>query len=150
MQSMKQIVQNKQLSTLSEFNKQARKQPKASATPNSKNSGSNTEQVNKIFLKFSTYFGNLWRSQFKNDYYSDFARNEWSKALQKFDEQLIEEALDECLKRTMPPALAQFIECCKHLSSRKTGFFREEVYERGDPKVALEHLKKIKTILGMK
>ena len=107
--------------------------------------------MNKLFLKFSTFYGYIWRSQFKNEYYSEFARREWSKALEEFDEKLIDQAIDECLKnREMPPALAQFIECCKQLLARKKQCFQKEVYKPCNPIVAHNHLKKIKTILNMK
>lgn len=149
MQSMKQIVHTNHLTTLPGLQNQVK--VRASATQSSKNSGKCTEQVNKLFLKFSTFYGHIWRSQFKNEYYSDFARKEWSKALQEFDEKLIEQAIDECLKnREMPPALAQFIECCKQLSARKKQFFQREVYKPCDPIIANSHLQKIKELLNMK
>jgi len=147
MQSMKQIVHTNHLHTESGLHNQA----KASVTPSSKSSGKCTEQVNKLFLKFSTFYGYIWRSQFKNEAYSNFARQEWSKALEVFDAQLIDQAIDECLKnREMPPALAQFIECCKQLSARKKECFHREPYKPCDPVVANRHLRKIKAILNMK
>ncbi|MDW9178616.1 Vir protein [Legionella pneumophila] len=120
-------------------------------TPNSKSYGKRIEQVNKIFLKFSTFYGHIWRSQFKNEAYSSFARSEWSKALEKFDDKLIDQAIEECLKKCeMPPALAQFIDCCKRLSARKESFSPKRVYETCNPVVAQSNLKKIKAILNMK
>ncbi|MBA2656849.1 MAG: Vir protein [Tatlockia sp.] len=125
--------------------------PQISATHSSKNSGKCTEQINKIFLKFSIFYGHIWRSQFKNDYYSEFAREEWSQALQKFDKKIIDEAIDECLKnREMPPTLSQFIEFCKELKKRKHCFFKREDYPLGDPKVAQAQLQIMKKILNMK
>lgn len=124
--------------------------PQALATQTSKNSGNCIEQVNKIFLKFATFYGHIWRSQFKNESYSNFARNEWSQALSGFDKKLIDEAIEECLKnREMPPALAQFVECCKQLN-RKTQFFQKEVYKPCDPKIAQAYLQKMKQILNIK
>ncbi|MBA2649353.1 MAG: Vir protein [Legionella sp.] len=120
-------------------------------TQNSKNSGNCTEQINKIFLKFSTFYGHIWRSQFKNEYYTEFARNEWARALKEFDEKLIEQAVNECLKnRVMPPALAQFIECCKQLLAKEQPYFQREIYKPCNPVVAQSHLKKIKTMLNIK
>ncbi|HFL2715766.1 TPA: Vir protein [Legionella pneumophila] len=120
-------------------------------TRNSKSCGKSIEQTNKVFLKFSTFYGHIWRSQFKNEAYTDFARDEWSKALGDFDEKLIDQAIEECLRnREMPPALAQFVDCCKQLSSKKKQFFKREASTPCNPMVANQHLKKIKTILNMK
>ncbi|MBA2711546.1 MAG: Vir protein [Tatlockia sp.] len=120
------------------------------ATQNSKNSGNRIEQVNKIFLKFSIFYGHIWRSQYKNEFYSNFARDEWSQALHEFDEKIIDEAINKCLEnREMPPTLSQFIELCKQLK-RNNYFYKEEPYQGCNPDIAKAELKKIKNTLKMK
>ncbi len=65
-----------------------------------------------MFLKFSIFYGHIWRSQFKNEHFLNLARQGWQEALDEFDEALIDTAIDESFKqREMPPTLAQFIDC---------------------------------------
>jgi hypothetical protein len=119
------------------------------AIQNSRSSGNRTEQVNKIFLKFSIFYGHIWRSQYKNEFYSNFARDEWSQALHEFNEKIIDEAINKCLEnREMPPTLSQFIELCKRLN-RNNCFYKGEPYQGCDPEVAKTELKKIKKTLNM-
>ena len=146
MQSLKQIVQTNQLNTAQGFqNKQTQH---ATAMTNSTSSGKCIENANTIFLKFSIFYGHVWRSQFKNEHYSTLARKEWSKTLQVFNEELIEKAIQECLEhREFPPTLTQFVECCKQLGNRNKGFYVPEVAKNTNPLVAQAYLKKIKSIL---
>lgn len=148
MQSVKQIVQTNQLNTAQGFQKKQIQH--VTATMSSKSSGNCTEIANTIFLKFSIFYGHVWRSQFKNEHFSSLARKQWSKTLEIFDEDLIEKAIQECLKqREFPPTLTQFVECCKQLSKRNKGFYIPQAAKNSNPLVAQTHLKKIKSILHM-
>ncbi len=60
MQSMKQIVNTHHLQTASGLQSCVKAQ--VSVTRSSKTSGNCIEQVNKLFLKFSTFYGHIWRS----------------------------------------------------------------------------------------
>jgi hypothetical protein len=92
----------------------------------------------------------VWRSQFKNEQFSSLARKEWSKTLQTFDENLIENAIQECLThREFPPTLTQFVECCKQINKHNKGFYIPAITKKSNPLVAQAHLKKIKSILHM-
>lgn len=126
-------------------------QPTSTAKPSSKSSGKCTDRVNKVFLKFSIFYGHIWRSQFKNEHFFNLARNGWQQALEEFDEAVIDEALEECLKlREMPPTLAQFIDCCKQLSHKNAGFYSPEPMVMANPTVAEANLKKMKLMLNMR
>lgn len=117
---------------------------------NSKNSGNYTEIANTIFLKFSIFYGHIWRSQFKNEQYSNLARKQWSETLQEFNEKLIGDSIKDCLEnREFPPTLTQFVENCKKLINRNKGFYVPEITNVSSPLVAQKHLKNIKSILNM-
>ena len=146
MQPINKILQFK-LPTL----KQGTPQPTSTAKPSSKSSGKCTDRVNKVFLKFSIFYGHIWRSQFKNEYYFNLARNGWQEALEGVDESVLNEAIEECLKqREMPPTLSQLMDCCKQLSSKNTGFYTPAAVEKASPTVAEENLRKMKLMLNMR
>ncbi len=145
MQPINAILQSK-LPTLT----QGMPQAAVTARPSSKSSGKCTDRVNKVFLKFSIFYGHIWRSQFKNEHFFNLARDGWQQALGHYDETAIDEALEECLKqREMPPTLAQFIDCCKQLSHKKAGFYSPEPVVMANPTVAEANLKKMKLMLNM-
>ena len=125
--------------------------PIASVTPSSTNSGERTESVNNVFLKFSIFYGHIWKSLYKNEYFTALARKEWEQALMSFDEKVIDEAIEECLKQLeMPPTLPQFISYCKQLSTKHTNFYRPAPTEKANPTVAESQLRKMKSILNMR
>jgi hypothetical protein len=145
MQPIDIILQSK-LPTLA----QGKVQPMSTARPSSKSSGECTDLVNKVFLKFSIFYGHIWRSQFKNEHFFNLARQGWQEALSEFDEALIDTAIDESLKlREMPPTLAQFIDCCKQLNHKHTGFYSPEPVVKANPTVAKANLRKMKLMLNM-
>lgn len=118
--------------------------------PSSKSSGKCTDLVNKVFLKFSIFYGHIWRSQFKNEHFLNLARQGWQEALDEFDEALIDAVIDESLKqREMPPTLAQFIDCCKQLNHKYTGFYNPEPVVMANPRIAEDNLRKMKLMLNM-
>ena len=146
MQPINTIVQLK-LPTLT----QGTTQSTSTAKPSSKSSGNSTDRVNKVFLKFSIFYGHIWRSQFKNDYYFNLARNGWQEALEGVDESVLNEAIEECLKqREMPPTLSQFTDCCKQLGNKNKGFYIPTVVKKANPTVAEANLKKMKLMLNMR
>ena len=124
--------------------------PVVTAKPNSKSSGECTEQINEMFLKFSIFYGHIWRSQFKNEHYFNLARQQWQEAIIEFEKTTIDEAIEVSIKqRDMPPTLAQFVDCCKQIIRKLAGFYRPEPVVKANPDVAVENLRKIKSILNM-
>jgi len=146
MQPINAILQSK-LPTLT----QGMPQAAVTVKPSFKSSGKCTDRVNKVFLKFSIFYGHIWRSQFKNEHFLSLARNGWQQALEDFDEAVIDEGMEECLKhREMPPTLAQFIDCCKQLSHKNAGFYSPEPVVMANPTIAEANLKKMKLMLNMR
>lgn len=118
--------------------------------PSSTSSGKHIEMVNKVFLKFSIFYGHIWKSLYKNEHYSTFARKEWGHALERFDTHMVDEAIETCLKHhEMPPTLPQFMEHCKQLSNKHKAFYQPVITERANPCIAEMNLNKIKSILNM-
>jgi hypothetical protein len=148
MKSVKDIIALNQLTTAQGLQQSQR--PKPTAIPSSTNSGNSTEWVNTIFIKFSIFYGQIWRSQFKNEDYSRLARKEWALAIAIFDETLINEAIQDCLqRREFPPTLSQFIDCCKQLNFKNISTYRAPEVIKASPEVVLENLKQMKLILNM-
>ena len=146
MQPINTIIQSK-LPTLT----QGTPQPTSTAKPSFKNSGNCTDRVNKVFLKFSIFYGHIWRSQFKNEHFFNLARNGWQEALEGVDAPVLDEAIEECLKqRDMPPTLSQFMDCCKQLSNKNAGFYIPAAVEKANPTVAEANLRKMKLMLNMR
>lgn len=126
-------------------------QQTSTAKPSSKKSGKCIDLVNKVFLKFSIFYGHIWRSQFKNEHFFSVARQGWVEALDGFDEALIDAAIDESVKqRDMPPTLAQFIDCCKQLNQKHTAFYNPTPVVMANPAIAEANLKKMKLMLNMR
>ena len=104
-----------------------------------------------MFLKFSIFYGHIWRSQFKNEHFFNLARNGWQEALEGVDAPVLDEAIEECLKqRDMPPTLSQFMDCCKQLSNKNAGFYIPAVVEKANPTIAEANLRKMKLMLNMR
>lgn len=79
------------------------------------------------------------------------ARIGWQEALEGVEEQVLDQAIEECLKqRDMPPTLSQFLDCCKQLSNKNAGFYTPTAVEKANPTVAEANLRKMKLMLNMR
>ena len=108
------------------------------------------ELVDDMFLKFAVFYGNVWRSQFKNADLIQFAKLQWCEGLVKYDEKVIQREILRCRdQEEYPPTLVQFIARCRQ-STKHVIRKREEPIKPSDPKMAREVLLKIKTMLGEK
>lgn len=109
--------------------------------------------VDQLFRNFAVTYGHIWRSQFKDETFLAFAKNEWSEALLEFDCDIVLKATLASRKRfEMPPTLVQVFNLCKELKNRErpSGFLRRLDTERGSKEVALAHLKQIKNKLNLR
>ena len=152
MQNVKHILQSNNLGTVSGI--RANQELNVKKHPMSSNS-QDLEKMRKLidrnFLKFGAFYGQLWRSQLKNDDYLGFMKNEWLQGLQHIEEGVIEQTIIYCRdNKEYPPTLASFIDLCK-TAKKKHSFVRAEKVEgkRKTSEVALKHLKDIKARLHM-
>lgn len=118
-------------------------QSKASAT--SSQSGNDLHvkaAVDMLFAKFAVFFGHLWRSQFKDENFREFAKQEWFVALKKYQPKAIEQAVLQVRDSyEMPPTLRQVaIEC-----SRQQERFDEHKKRQENWQFKTKHQVKIKS-----
>ena len=118
---------------------------------NSRPIETNHKRIDRLFLRFTAFYGQLWRSQFKSDEFLGFMKNEWFQALQHVEDKNIDEAVEHCRsKKEYPPTLPQFIDLCKNAKNRDS--FKTQQKEESNkrtPEVALSHLAQIKKQLQM-
>lgn len=110
------------------------------------------KRIDRLFLSFSAFYGQLWRSQFKSDDFLGFMKNEWLHALQHIEDKHMDEAVKKCgASKEFPPTLPQFIDLCK-TAKRQHVFtnLNKEEYKKAKPEVALKYLAQIKAILHIK
>ena len=124
---------------------------KTTTLSNSHPTEPNRKRIDRLFLSFTAFYGQLWRSQFKSDEFLNFMKNEWFQALQEIEDKNIEEAITHCRnKKEYPPTLPQFIELCKNAKQRDL-FKTKPIDEPKDrtPAVAFIHLERIKRLLRL-
>src|SRR5476651_1338270 len=105
MQKITQIIQNHKLATASGIHASQESSVKTRATlSNSQPTEPNRKRIDRLFLSFTAFYGQLWRSQFKSDEFLNFMKNEWFQALQEVEDKNIEEAIINCRdKKQFPP-----------------------------------------------
>ena len=104
-----------------------------------------------MFLKFAVFYGHVWRSQFKDAGFIQFAKQQWCEALDRFDDKVIQNVVIRYRDtEEFPPTLVQFISQCRQLTNdlkpRQSAIPLKVI----DGKVAKNMLQKIKTMLGEK
>lgn len=115
---------------------------------NSQTSETNRKRIDRLFLSFSAFYGQLWRSQFKNEEFINFMKNQWGQALEHIEDKHIEEAAIQCREnKEFPPSLPQFIEMCRNAKNRRL-LFKPNQVAKAKPEVALKHLAQMKAILN--
>jgi hypothetical protein len=121
------------------------------ATSSNSQDSAGVKRIDRLFLKFTAFYGQLWRSQLKSEEFIVFMKNEWFKALEQVAEQHIDEAIVYCLKhKEFPPTLPSFVDLCKTASRPRLFTKASPSTSKAKPEVAYKHLAAIKTILQMK
>ena len=127
------------------------KAPKPKEVPmSSTSSDSDTQRkrIDRLFIKFAAFYGHIWRSQFKNDRFTEFAKGEWQDALARFDNSVIERVIHDCRERDeFPPTLPQFIHYCRQARKPESSKPLEKAINVSAPEVAHGHLRSIKQLL---
>jgi hypothetical protein len=118
---------------------------------NSVTTDKNRKRIDRLFLKFTAFYGQLWRSQLKCEDFMGFMKNEWCEALAHVEDKNLDKAIQHCLnKKEFPPTLPHFIDLCKE--EKKSIFFQKNQQEernKSKPEVALKYLTQIKKKLQM-
>lgn len=99
-----------------------------------------------LFSEFAVFYGHIWKSQFKDDKFLNFAKEKWQKRLDEFDESVLEKAMTECLNQyEMPPTLPQFLKLCRYFLNRHKDLQPsvEAEIPRASKEVARMHLQNI-------
>lgn len=109
----------------------------------------NSKRIDRLFLKFSVFYGQVWRSQFKNEEFLAFAKKEWARVLVGVSDAHFEQAIKNyCAEKEYPPSLTQFMDFCKTLQKREELLTkRPKIESVSKPEIALYHLKQIKQLL---
>lgn len=120
---------------------------KKAMSSNSQATEAARKRIDRLFLIFSAFYGQLWRSQFKSDEFLAFMKNEWVLALHDIEEQYMSDAVNQCRQgKEFPPTLPQFIDLCRHAKKRHA-FRKKAEYPKGNPDVAHQHLARMKALL---
>ena len=105
-------------------------------------------------MRFAAIYGYLWITSYSSEKVLEFAKREWSKSLQEFENQVLKMALEKIKKtQPVPPSLPLFFECCtaikKSIQGREEALKQKsEVLKRTDPKVVQLHISKMKEYLS--
>ena len=137
MQSVKELLDINKVKT--HFAHQPMKNQHQPTLSRSTNSG--RKRIDMFFSKFAVYYGHVWRNQFKNDAFMEFAKTEWLDALKSFDDEVLGKAILECRDFCeLPPTMPKFIKNCRDIKKRYAVEEKKE-YKRASVEVAQMHLK---------
>lgn len=104
--------------------------------------------IETLFSKFAAFYGHLWRSQFKNEGFLEFAKKEWQEGLSGFSELVLNKAIMQCRESyELPPSLPQMIACCRAIKKRNHFYVVEHVAVPAKREIVLAQLTKCKEIL---
>jgi hypothetical protein len=106
------------------------------------------KRIDKLFLQFAAFYGQVWRSQFKQDGFILFMKKEWHEALLPYEDRVVELAINTCRSSNqLPPTLPQFIEICKSIRRRDVFIKAVPTTKSTISEVAAKNLLQIKQIL---
>ena len=101
-----------------------------------------------MFSKFAAWYGHVWRSQFKDENFFNFAKKEWQEGLQNFSDQILDQALINCRNFfEFPPTLPQIIKCCREIITNSNYFVANNDFIPAHPSTVTNHLEQCKNFL---
>lgn len=72
-----------------------------------------------LFSRFAAFYGHVWRSQFKDDVFLRFAKEEWLDALSQFSDVILDKSILQCRDfYELPPTLPQLLRCCREIKKQ--------------------------------
>ena len=106
------------------------------------------KRIENLFTRFAVFYGHLWRSQFKNDGFLEFAKKEWAEGLGQFSDEVLNQAILACRDHCdMPPSLPQMIGFCRDIKRRNTFYVPSEAYQPASKTVVEENIRQCKAYL---
>ena len=109
---------------------------------------SNKKRIENLFSRFAVFYGYLWRNQFKNDGFLEFAKKEWLEGLSQFSDDTVNQAIlvcrDYCEK---PPSLPQVIGFCRDIKKRHSFYVAPKDFQPASKAVVEAHLKQCRAYL---
>jgi hypothetical protein len=107
------------------------------------------KRIDLLFSKFAAFYGHVWRSQFKDEVFLKFAKEEWQEALGVFSDEVLAKAILNCREfYEMPPTLPQVIQCCRQLKKQTFVDIVKETYVPAHPAVVRSCLQQCREFLA--
>lgn len=105
--------------------------------------------MDSLFSRFAAFYGHVWRSQFKNEGFLSFAKNEWRDALSEFSDVVLNQAIIECrAHHDMPPTLPQMIACCRQIKRRTAFYVVDDHHVPAQKEIVVTQLQRCKEMLS--
>lgn len=123
---------------------------KPMSSPSNGEIRSDSKRIDMLFSKFAAFYGHIWRSQFKDEGFLGFAKNEWREGLHEFSDDVLIKAIRTCSEfYLMPPTLAQMVLCCQKIKKCSMPLWEPTTYVPASREVAEFNLQQCKDILGL-
>ena len=115
----------------------------------SSDANSQSKRIDLMFSRFAAFYGHIWRSQFKNEGFFEFAKKEWDEGLRQFSDEALHKAAINCRDFCeMPPTLPQVIGYCRQFQRRNDFYVANHVKAPRKLEVMTSQLKQCKDILN--
>lgn len=122
---------------------------KETMSSNFKSSFKAEKRIDLLFSKFAAFYGHIWRSQFKDEVFFNFAKKEWQEALSDFTDAVLTKAILNCREfYELPPTLPQLLQCCKQIKKQEAFYIVKQAYEPANKAIVASHLQRCKEILA--
>ena len=121
--------------------------PQTMSSPSS-DVNSDNKRIDLLFSRFAAFYGHIWRSQFKDEGFLNFAKKEWSVALKEFTDSVFNKAIMNCREfYEMPPTLPQMVNCCRQLKKHTSFYVVSHDSVPATQTVVISHLQRCKELL---
>ena len=114
----------------------------------SSDANSQRKCIDMMFSKFASFYGHVWRSLFKHEWFLDFTKKEWVEGLSSFSDEVINKAVIHCRDYCeMPPTLPQVIILCRQIKKRNEFYVATQDQTPTNMTVVNRHLNQCKAFL---
>jgi len=115
---------------------------------NSSDVNSQSKRIDLMFSRFATFYGHIWRSQFKNEGFLEFAKKEWQEGLSQFSDGVVNTAVVNCRDfYEMPPTLPQVINSCRQNRKRNDFYVAGRQFTRAKAEIVTSNVKQCNEML---